>query len=125
MAYSGTERGKKKAFASIRLVHQGGGVAELFKDLNSPDSVTVSLFSWLELFSSSDAKVTMVEVFSSSGEVELFATGAAGSEVVLFRIIPGGGGYGLIQIDASSRICYRPESAVPGSNSELIINFFN
>lgn len=125
MAYSGTERGKKKAFASIRLVHQGAGVAQLYKDLDSPTSETVSTSAWLELFSSSDAKVTMVEVFSSSGEVELLATGSAGSENVLFRIIPGGGGYGLIQIDAASRICYRPEAVVPGANSELIINFFN
>lgn len=125
MAYSGTERGKKKAFASIRLVHQGGGSAQLYKDINSPTSVTVSTSSWLELFNSSEAKVTMVEVFSSSGEVELLGTGSSGSEIVLFRIIPGGGGYGVIQIDASTRICYRPESIVPGANSELIINFFN
>lgn len=125
MAYSGTERGKKKAFASIRLVHQGGGSAQLYKDLGAPTSVTVSTSAWLELFSSSSAKVTMIEVFSSSGEVELLGTGASGSEAVLFRIIPGGGGYGLIQIDSASRICYRPESAVPGASSELIINFFN
>ena len=125
MAYSGTERGKKKAFASLRLVHQGGGSAQLYKDLDSPSSVSVSTSAWLELFSSSDAKVTMIEVFSSSGEVELLGTGAAASETVLFRIIPGGGGYGLIQIDDASRICYLPESVVPGSNSELIINFFN
>jgi len=125
MAYSGTERGKKKALSSIRLVHQGGGSAQLYKDLGTPTSVTVSTSAWLELFSSSAAKVTMIEVFSSSGEVEVLATGASGSETVLFRIIPGGGGYGLIQIDASTRICYRPESVVPGANSELIINFFN
>lgn len=125
MAYSGTERGKKKAFASIRLVHQGGGNANLYKDIDTVNSVVVSTSNWLELFSSSSAKVTMMEVFSSSGEVELFATGAEGSESVLFRIIPGGGGYGLIQVDASTRICYRPESVVPGVNSELIINFFN
>jgi hypothetical protein len=125
MAYSGTERGKKKALSSIRLVHQGAGAAQLYKDLGTPTSVTVSTSTWLELFSSSAAKVTMVEIFSSSGEVEVLATGASGSEAVLFRIIPGGGGYGLIQIDAATRICYRPESVVPGANSELIINFFN
>lgn len=124
MTYSGTERGKRKALSSIRLVHTGGGAATLYKDLTS-SSVTVSTSSWLELFSSSTAKVTMIEVFSSSGEVELLATGASSSEVILFRIIPGGGGYGIIQIDASTRISYRPESVVPGASSELIINFFN
>jgi hypothetical protein len=125
MAYSGTERGKKKALASVRLVHQGAGAAQLYKDLDLPSSVTISTSTWLELFNSSAAKVTMVEIFSSSGEVEILATGDSGLETVLFRIIPGGGGYGLIQIDAATRICYRPESVVPGANSELIINFFN
>jgi len=125
MAYSGTERGKKKALSSIRLVHQGAGSAQLYKDLDSPTAVTVSTSTWLELFSSSAAKVTMVEIFSSSGEVEILGTGSAGVEIVLFRIIPGGGGYGLINIDSATRICYRPESVVPGTNSELIINFFN
>lgn len=124
MTYSGTDRGKRKALSSVRLVHAGGGSGTLYKDFSSIP-VTVSTSTWLELFSSSTAKVTMVEVFSSSGEVELLATGASGSETILFRVIPGGGGYGIIQIDASTRICYRPEAIVPGANSELIINFFN
>jgi hypothetical protein len=114
----------RKALSSVRIVHLGGGSANLILDNGAPSAVTFTLSTWTQIFASTAGVVRAMQIFDSSGEVSFVATGAASSEVVEFRIIPGGNGPEFFQIDGSSRITLRFESALPATGSETIINFY-
>lgn len=114
----------RKAIGSVRIVHNGSGSADLYVDTGVGSPITFTLGSWTEIFASSAATVRAIEIFDGTGEVALIATGAAASEVVQFRVTPGGNGLNYFQIDASSRISLQYESALPAASSETIINFY-
>lgn len=114
----------KKALASIRIEHLGGGSANLYTDIAAPSSITVDTSDWTEVFASTGATVKFIEIFDSTGEIMLIGVGPASSETVLFRVIPGGGGYAPIQVDGATRISIRAETATPSAGSETVINFF-
>jgi hypothetical protein len=114
----------RKAIASVRIQHLGGGSANLILDNGAPSSITFSLSAWTQIFASTADTVKALSIFDGTGEIGFVAIGAASSEVVQFRIIPGGNGDSPFQIDAANRIALRYETALPAVNSETVINFY-
>lgn len=114
----------KKSISSVRVVHTGAGAATLYLDNAVGVPVTFNLGQWTQVFSSSSSVVKALDIFDSSGEIAQVGVGAASSEVLQFRIIPGGNGLNYFQIDGTSRITLRYESALPAAGSETVINFY-
>lgn len=114
----------EKSLGSVRIEHTGGGNASQTLDTGSSTPVTFTLGTWTEIYASSTKPVKAIEIFDSTGEIAIIATGASSSEVVQFRIIPGGNGLNYFKIDEASRITLRYESALPTAGSETVINFY-
>lgn len=118
------QKSLKKSIGSVRIVHNGAGAADLFIDNAAPASITFTIGQWTQIFASSALVVKALEIFDSTGETAQIGVGAAASEILQFRITPGGGGLNYFQIDGSGRITLRYEAVLPGANSETVINFF-
>ena len=114
----------RKAIGSVRITHQGAGAATLYVDNAAGVAITFTLGLWTQIFSSTSAVVKQIEIFDATGEVAQIGVGAAASEVLQFRVIPGGNGPVGFQIDGSSRITLRYESALSSAGAETIINFY-
>lgn len=114
----------RKAIGSVRIVHTGSGAATLYVDNAVGVPITFTLGVWTQIFASSASVVKAIEIFDSSGEIGQVGVGAASSEVLQFRVLPGGNGLNYFQIDDASRITLRYESALPPDNSETDINFY-
>lgn len=117
-------RSLRKAIASVRINHTGSGNADLTLDTGTPSAITFSIGSWTEIFASTGETVRAIEIFDATGEIALVASGAAASEVVEFRVIPGGNGLNYFQIDETTRVSLRYESTLPAANSDTVINFY-
>lgn len=94
--------------------------ASVYKDY-AAGSVTTSAYT--ELVASTSAACSEVEIFDSSGEGMILATGAAGSEVDQIFIFPGGNGRVPLKIAASTRVAIKAKTAT-ASNGFLMINFY-
>lgn len=114
----------RKSISSMRIVHAGGGNATMYLDNAAGVAIMFTLGQWTVIFSSSSLVVKSLYIFDSSGEVAQVGTGPASSEILQFRIIPGGNGDVPLQIDGSSRITLRYESVLPSAATETVINFF-
>lgn len=101
------------------------GKTAINKVRNDYSSVNVTTAAYVELLSAAQftTACTEVEIFDSSGQTLLLATGGAGSEADQVYIIPGGNGRIPLAIAASTRISVKAVSAT-ASVGELTINFF-
>lgn len=114
----------RKSIGSVRIVHTGAGAATLYVDNAAGVSITFTLGAWTQIFASTSAVIKAVDIFDSSGEIGQVGVGAAASEVLQFRIFPGGNALNYFQIDGSNRITLRYESALPAAGTETDINFY-
>ena len=130
MSYFGIPRGRRKAFAQVRLMTDNSGNTHLYRDnvlQTSPsDPIAYAPGAWTELVSAAQntQNANQIEIFDSSGNTGLLGTGAASSEVVLLHVLPGGNGIISVRIDAGTRIAVRPLIA-PAINTEFTINFYD
>lgn len=126
MSYFGIPRGRRKAFSQVRLVTDGTGVTTRYRDGVSEGVVTYTTAGYTELVSTAQntKNVNQVEIFDSTGNTALLATGASASEVVLIQVTPGGNGLIGMRIDAGTRLAIKPITT-PANNTELVINFYD
>lgn len=78
---------------------------------NDYTSTAVTTGAYVQLIASTAALTNTVEIFDSSGETLVFATGAAASEVDQFYINPGGNGQISFSIPSGTRISIKAVSA--------------
>ena len=88
--------------SSIPVLSKGSTKVGLVR--NDYTSVNVTTSAYTQLVASTSAVTNMLEIFDSSGETLVFATGGAGSEVDQFYISPGGNGQIPFTIPAATRI---------------------
>ena len=126
MSYFGIPRGRRKAFAQVRLLTDSGGVTKLYRDNDAGSVFTVTIGTWQEIVSAAQntANTNMIETFDSTGETKIIGTGAGAAEVLLTYIAPGGSGAVPIRVDSATRIAIYYIVAPP-ANSETTINFYD
>ncbi len=126
--------GQKAAAGSLSVVlasDQGSvpvvsvGKSAVNKVRNDYTSTSVTTAAYVQLLSAAQftTACTEVEIFDSSGQTLLLATGGAGSEADQVYIIPGGNGRIPLAIAASTRISVKAVSAT-ASVGELVVNFY-
>ena len=133
MSYVGKRRGSRKALATVRIVHDGLGQAQVSLNGGALGALTnLDLTTWLEIFNSTDMDTTVnfIEVFNSTGEVMQIGSGGtdgAGNPPAdtLFQITPGGNGAIYVRIDQNTRVSIKALSAQPTANTETILNFYD
>lgn len=110
---------------SSAIVVTTGALAAITKARNDYSSVNVTTGAYVQLLAAASvtAAVKEIEIFDSSGQTLLLATGAAASEVDQIYIIPGGNGRIPLAIAASTRISVKAVSAT-ASSGEIIINLY-
>jgi hypothetical protein len=91
---------------------------------NDYTSIAVTTSVYVQIKSSTSAAIKKLEIFDSSGQTLLLATGASGSEVNLLYITPGGNGQIAIDIPAGTRLSIKAVSA-NATSGELDINAYN
>jgi len=126
MTYFGIPRGRRKAFAQVRLVTDGLGVTTRYRDGVSEGVVVYTTAGYTELVSvaQNTQNVNQIEIFDSTGNTSLLSTGALASEVVLIQVTPGGNGLVGLRIDAGTRLSIKP-LVTPSNNTECTINFYD
>lgn len=135
MSFEGIARGRRKAIATARIVHNGDGTSTLYRD-DDIIGVTANLMitAWFQIDGAIAQKVNYIEIFDSTGEIMAIGTGAAGSEEFLFQVTPGGNGGIPLRIDGGTRLAIRlvsggievaPGLFAPESNTETVINFYD
>lgn len=79
--------------------------------------------AYVQLFASTSAATSLMEIFDSSGQTLKIAFGAAASEVDQFLVFPGGNGPIAVKVPVSTRVSIR---AVTGSavSGEIDINLY-
>jgi hypothetical protein len=87
-------------------------------------STTVTTSAYTQILASTSGAVTLVEIFDSSGQTMLLATGAAGSEVDQIYIFPGGNGQVPLSIGSGVRVSIKAVSA-SASVGEIDVNFYS
>jgi len=86
-------------------------------------STPVSTSAYTELDSALDSDVKSIEIFDSSGECLLLAVGAAGSEVDLCYVMPGGNGLIPILLNEGERLAVKAIGTATASGN-LYINMW-
>lgn len=127
MSFAGNMRGRVKAASTVRITYDGNATnnASISKDLGAASVATMNTTTYLEIFSSLPNLVNYIEIFDSSGYTIVIATGAAGSEIPLVLVPPGGNGFIPIRIDSGSRVTIKAISTNPPANAETVLNFFD
>jgi len=95
--------------SSIPTLVKGSTKVDLARNDYSSTAVTTS--AYVQLIASTAAATNTVEIFDSSGETLVFATGAAASEVDQFYINPGGNGQISFSIPSGTRISIKAVTA--------------
>lgn len=107
----------------IGTINLAGKISANAPARNDYTSVSVTTAAYTQLVASTTSACTEVEVFDSSGQTLIFATGAAASEVIKFNIFPGGNGRVVLAIPAGTRIAIKALSAT-ASVGEINVNFW-
>jgi hypothetical protein len=76
--------------AKVRVNSTAGLTKAIAPTYNDYGTTPVTTAAYVELVASTGDQIRKVQIFDSSGETLEFATGAAGAEVPLFYIFPGG-----------------------------------
>lgn len=120
--------GAKAGSSSISIVPATdasfiGGLSAVDTARNDYSSGNVTTSAYTQLVASLGSACKEVEIFDSSGQTLLLATGAAASETDQIYIIPGGNGRVPLSIAASTRVSVKAVSATADSG-EITINFY-
>jgi hypothetical protein len=91
---------------------------------NVYSSTNVTTGAYVQLVASLAAAVNEVEIFDSSGETLVIATGGAGSEVDQVYVFPGGNGRIPLAIASGARVSIKAVSA-NATAGEIAINFYS
>jgi hypothetical protein len=91
---------------------------------NDYSSTSVTTSAYTQLVASTTAVVRELEIFDSSGQTLVIATGAAASEVNLFYVFPGGNGRIPVYIAGGTRISIKAVSA-NATSGEFIMNVYS
>ena len=97
-----------------------GAVIEFAR--NDYTSTSVGTGAYVELVSSTSAEIKKIQIFDSSGQTLVIATGASSSEVDKLYVFPGGNGDIDVSIPASTRISIKAISDTANAG-EISINF--
>lgn len=89
---------------------------------NAYSSTNITTSAYTQLIASSTSATNVVDIFDSSGQAMILATGASGSEVALAYIPPGGATV-RIQIPAGTRIAYKALTA-NATSGYLLMNLY-
>jgi len=90
---------------------------------NDYSSTNVTTSAYVELDAALDKDVSAIDIFDSSGQTLLIATGAAGAEIDLFYIMPGGLERQDCYLSQGVRLSVKAVSAT-ASTGELTINLW-
>lgn len=93
------------------------------KARNDYSSVNVTTSAYVQLVSSLAAEAHEVEIFDSSGQTLLLATGGAGVEADKVYIVQGGNGRIPLRIASGTRVAVKAVSGT-ASSGEIVINFY-
>lgn len=88
---------------------------------NDYTSTNVTTGAYVELIASTASDISKMQIFDSSGQTLVIATGAAASEVDKFLIFPGGNGDVDVSISSGTRISIKAVSAT-ADVGEISIN---
>lgn len=91
---------------------------------NVYSSTPVNTTNYQQILASTSAAVNEVEIFDSSGETLVLATGNIGSEVDQAFVFPGGNGRIPLAIGSNVRVSIKAVSAT-ASAGEIAINFYS
>lgn len=105
--------------SNIATSVDGKAKVELIRNVYS--SVNVTTAAYVQLVASTSGEINWIDIFDSSGETLVLATGAAAAEVDQVYIFPGGNQKIPLQIAAGTRISVKAISAT-ASVGELLIN---
>jgi hypothetical protein len=105
------------------LIKQGGKSVSN-RARNDYTSVNVTTAAYVQLLAATSSAITEVEIFDSSGQTLILATGAAASEVDQLYVFPGGNGRVPLAIATATRVSIKAVSAT-ASVGEITINFYN
>lgn len=112
------------ALGSLRGIHTRPiGRTAADKARNDYTSVNVTTSAYVTLDASLAAEAHEVEIFDSSGQTLVLATGAAASEVDQVYILPGGNGRIPLRIAAGTRTSIKAVSGT-ASAGEIDVNFY-
>ena len=102
---------------------KGKSGAWLFRNDNSSSNILTSAYTELVAAAAIVVDVHEIEIFDSSGQSLVLATGGAGSEVNKLYVFPGGNGRIPLLIPANTRVAVKAVSATANSG-EFLINFY-
>lgn len=88
---------------------------------NDYTSTSVTTGAYVQLIASTSADISKMQIFDSSGQTLVIATGAAASEVDKFYVFPGGNGDIDVNIPSGTRISIKAVSATADAG-EIAIN---
>lgn len=97
-------------------------IANIIRNDYSGTAVTTA--AYVQLIASTAHQIKKLEIFDSSGQTLVLATGAAASEVDLLYVTPGGNGQISIDIAAGTRLSIKAISA-NATSGEIDINAYN
>lgn len=87
-------------------------------------STSVTTAAYTQLLASTSAAINEVEIFDSSGQTLVLATGTAGAEADQVYIFPGGNGRIPLAIATSTRVAIKAVSAT-ANTGEISVNFYS
>lgn len=126
MSFTGVVSGKRKALPTVRLVHNGDGTSELYKDeVLISATFAYDTGSYAELFSvaQNTQNVNYVSCFDDTGFTTIFGLGAAASEDPFILNEPGGFAALPLRIDSATRIAIKP-LVTPTAGTQTLFSFF-
>lgn len=107
----------------IGFTKQGGRSQSFVPVQNVYTTTAVTTATYLQLVASTTTAVTYLDIFDSSGQAMILATGASGSEVILAYIPPGGDQI-AVTIPISTRIAIKALTATAAAGY-LLLNGYN
>ncbi len=108
-------------FGRLWIEHGGRTAQNRARIDYSSSSVTTSAYT--QLLASTSAIIQEVEIFDSSGQTLVLATGGVGAEADQVYVLPGGNGRIPLYIAASTRVAIKAVSATANSG-EISVNFY-
>lgn len=124
MGFDGTnwDRVKVNGAGELIVSTTGGGTSvQLIR--NDYTGTPVTTAAYVQLTAATSGAITTLEIFDSSGQTLVLATGAAAAEVDQIYIMPGGNGKVNLDISAGTRLSVKAVSA-NATVGELTINCF-
>lgn len=106
------------------LVTQDGRAKANAPAYNDYASANVTTSAYTQLVASLTSGASEVEIFDSSGQGMILATGAAGAETDQVYIFPGGNGRIPLKIAAGTRVAIKAKTA-NATSGYIMVNFYN